>query len=43
MLIVAALREDLGDEAFAEAEAEGAALELADALAMGFAMSLSAR
>jgi len=37
------LREALGEEAFAAAEAEGAALDLADALARGFEMSLSAR
>ena len=41
--VQAALREALGDEAFAAAAAEGAALDLADALAKGFEMSVSAR
>ena len=41
--VEAALREALGDEAFAAAAAEGGALDLADALAKGFEMSLSAR
>jgi hypothetical protein len=41
--VEAELRETLGDEAFEAARAEGAALDLAEALDRGFALSLSAR
>ncbi len=41
--IEAGLRETLGDEAFEAARAEGAALDLAEALDRGFELSLSAR